>query len=864
MEDREEALDFIYKGWREGRQQRRNLVRQRGLDRTRAMLEPILAQRARGSMASMPPSMPIMPVEETTPVVPEEPPSMERVVAETVSSPPQPADDMTNDITDPSDHPDDAAGAGAFPAPHNNFQHGNPEARAAAGFPSEETTAALPSPSSISRRPVKPSPVSRPSQYVGPEAEAERLERDKQEAAQIEEEHQRRVSEWEAGQDGSSTAREQQIEELKAKEAQRPVKEEEKLPEHEAAFEPAFNEMVEEATTPKEAKVEKPVETNKPKKKATKKKASETTTKKPKSAKAVVEQTKKTPDPKPAKAVVEATKPKSNVDFMDSTEGEDPKAPYVKIGDKYVSQATASRMVREGTHKWGSRGRDGRATLQEVGSKKKTTAKKTTTKKPAKANDPVVQAAAKKNKEAKKPTAKKTTDKKTPKSTDKKPKPIKPEGKASNEGKERAKRASDELAGFGMGDSPPPKKKTDEKGDRKPQDLRGIKKPDKSDLRRSADQQMLADVLLKKLPVADLRMINTMLGGDVELPVLVDEMGFPTQGIAVDPAHIMMAGISDNPNPFEAEMDPRLRLDLNRLKISQNVPSRLPMLEGERTGKKMIAAMTEVPTKLIPKLDDDGKKIPTTARRKLQSYHDTLHGKKNKFGNPTYEMEPVDDEEMGWFIQDGNKKRRMTEKEAKDIYENRPRKKGLGSIDVASPYWEPTQFNQLGDPTEGVWNLPFTEGKNPKTLPKVFMMGQTTVGATPLHNQKYLDDPRKSTYSKTDWSKLKEVASISPADFKRIISDESKKPKEQYQTNGLVRIGDSAFDLEYLKQIASSFDSRQMANEDFVLTGMENAPLFIAGRGVKRYDEEPSYFETILAPRIDNEHDWQSMNDLFE
>ena len=453
MEDREEALDFIYKGWREGRQQRRNLVRQRGLDRTRAILEPILAQRARGSMASMPPSMPIMPIEEATPVVPEQAPSMGEV-AETVSSPPQPANDMTNDIMDPNDHPDDATGA--FPGPHNNFQRDNPEARAAAGFETRRP-AALPSPEP---QPVQP--------YAGSEEEERRIQEAKDKAAEARRTYSFDGAEYDADSPSGRvlqaveesverrkeaqppTEREEPIErpESPPPEEQTPVKEEEKPPEHEAAFEPAFNEMVEEATTPKEAEIEKPVETTKPKKRATKKKPSETTEKKPKSAKKVVEQTKKTPKPKPAEAVVEATKPKkSNVNFMDSTEGEDPKAPHVKVGKKYVDQMTASRMVREGTHKWSKRTADGRATLQEVkGSKKKTTAKKTTTKKPEKAKDPVVQAAAKKDKEAKeakKPAAKKTTAKKKPKSTDEKPEPIKPKGKASDEGKERARRASD-------------------------------------------------------------------------------------------------------------------------------------------------------------------------------------------------------------------------------------------------------------------------------------------------------------------------------------------------------------------------------------------------------------------------------------
>lgn len=840
MEDREEALDFIYKGWREGRQQRRNLVQQRGLDRTRAMLEPILAQRARGSMASMPPSMPIMPVEEATPVVPEQAPSMGEV-AETVSSPPQPANDMTNDIMDPNDHPDDATGA--FPGPHNNFQRDNPEARAAAGFETRRP-AALPSPEP---QPVQP--------YAGPEEEERRIQQAKDKAAEARRTYSFGGAEYDADSPSGRvlqaveesverrkeaqppTEREEPIErpESPPPEEQTPVKEEEKPPEHEAAFDPAYTEMVQEATTPKEAKVEKPVETTKPKKKATEKKPSETTEKKPKSAKKVVEQTKKTPKPKPAKAVVEATKPKkSNDGFMDSAEGENPKAPYVKVGNKYVSQGTAGKMVKEGTHKWSKKTADGRATLQEVkGSKKKTT-----TKKPAKAKDPVVQAAAKKDKEAKEAKeAKKPAAKKEPKSTDEKPEPIKPKGKASDEGKERARRASDGLAAIGMGDAPPkeeesPKKKTN----RKTQDLKGITKPNNMDLRRSADQQMLADVLLKKLPVADLKMFRQATGIQ-DIAPLLDDKGFMTQVVGVEPSHVRMMGLSDTPT-FNYPVEPAVGFDLDWLKFNN-------AFTGFPETKKPKLEDLLMQTKTVRALDEEGNPIQIGTKKKRYG-----RKKHNTFTEtPIYATEEVEDEGFGFFIRDGNKQRRMTKKEAQEILDRKVKRGGFKSptaLGFASPYYEPET---------GFWQLPIIEASGKQnTLPKTPWMDFSFV------NQRALDSSIIPTPTMPKLDNLTEIAAFSPKELKaRFKGLDSKE-------NPLTRIGDSAYATTYLKDLVSGMTPSNMTDEDIRFSSNANYPLQTEGRGVVRYDEEPSYWKHFLAPHQDpnNDNVWESMNDLFE
>ncbi len=94
MTDRDDALDYIYKGWREGRQQRRDIRQQRGYDRTRRMLAPIMAQRARGSQSAVatPPSFAddvTTPDDESTPSIDEGAPMQQ----EMVSTPPAPITD---------------------------------------------------------------------------------------------------------------------------------------------------------------------------------------------------------------------------------------------------------------------------------------------------------------------------------------------------------------------------------------------------------------------------------------------------------------------------------------------------------------------------------------------------------------------------------------------------------------------------------------------------------------------------------------------------------------------------------------------------------------------------------------------------
>ena len=192
-------------------------------------------------------------------------------------------------------------------------------------------------------------------------------------------------------------------------------------------------------------------------------------------------------------------------------------------------------------------------------------------------------------KKSTKKKAEKKTTKRTPTKEEKKAEPklkdlpgrekkkiTPPKKKATSSGKKKLEAAAknlDDAAEAAMTGKKPPKSS---KKKRNKQDLSGIEKPKSSDVRRSADEQMLADVLLKKLPVADLRMLDQALCGDRSVPVLIDEMGFPTLAMGVDPQHTIGMSISDNPNPMQPTMDPALRFPLGKLKTGVTIPSRIP------------------------------------------------------------------------------------------------------------------------------------------------------------------------------------------------------------------------------------------------------------------------------------------------
>ena len=380
-----------------------------------------------------------------------------------------------------------------------------------------------------------------------------------------------------------------------------------------------------------------------------------------------------------------------------------------------------------------------------------------------------------------------------------------------------------------MGDSPPkeeesPKKKTN----RKTQDLKGITKPDQYDLRRSADQQMLADVLLKKLPVADLRMFQQATGIQ-DIAPLLDDKGFMTQVVGVEPSHVRMMGLSDTPT-FNYPVESAVGFDLDWLKFSN-------AFTGFPETKKPKLEDLLMQTKTVRALDEEGNPIQ-------------IGTKKNRDGEtPIYATEEVEDEGFGFFIRDGNKQRRMTKKEAQEILGRKVKRGGFKSptaLGYASPYYEPkTQF----------WQLPIIEAKGkPSTLPK------TPWNDFSFVNKRPMDGATIPQVKIPKLDNMTEIAAFSPKELKARFKE--LNPKE----NRLTRIGDSAYQTEYLKDLVSGMTPSNMTDEDIRFSSNANYPLQTEGRGVVRYDEEPSYWKHLLAPYQDpnNDNVWESMNDLFE
>jgi len=413
--------------------------------------------------------------------------------------------------------------------------------------------------------------------------------------------------------------------------------------------------------------------------------------------------------------------------------------------------------------------------------------------------------------------------------------------KATKTGAERLRAASDKLAEAGMGGKAPKSEEADDKkkvqGESTAQSLKNIEKPKDDELRRSADQQMLADVLLKKLPVADLRMFGRATGIE-DIAPLLDDKGFMTQVVGVDPSHSMMMGISDKPD-FEQSIQPAIGFDLGKLKFNNSYPG------FPQNRKPTIDDLITPPMKTVNALDDEGHTIVADTVKRQE--WDDFQQKHVWRDVPIYETKQVEDEGIGWFIRDGNSHRRMTRAEAKEILSQRAAGspfKGAGKLDFATPYF---------DTEKRVWRLPIIEGKgSPRELPKSPWRNFSFAETKPI-DASVVPVPK---FPKLD---LKEIAAFSPKELKERFK--GLKPKE----NPLTRIGNSTYQTQYLKDLVSGMTPSNMTDEDIRFSNKTNHPLLSEGRGVVRYDENPSYWKHFLAPRIEgDENAWESMNDLFE
>ena len=397
------------------------------------------------------------------------------------------------------------------------------------------------------------------------------------------------------------------------------------------------------------------------------------------------------------------------------------------------------------------------------------------------------------------------------------------EGKATEKGKADMNKVIAALEG-----KEPSKTKEEAPPKRKKQDISNLEKPTKFQVQRSFDEQ-ITDSLLKKLPVHDLRRISDSVG-DFDINVILDKLGFITQAQGIDPAQVALAAASDKPNPFQSEMDPSLSLDTQRLRFQGGGQTS----QISNTSKQqMLEDLMYVPQRRV-----------AGSKRMSES----------QSGSPPYEIYDYEEDfGRGWMIRDDDgSKRRMTETEAKAAI---GRGKGGGS---RGPSTASEMTTPRFDSDTHRWFSHLTKPGRSHMPPEIF--GERTwkpsTGADKIPPWAGIDTAQLG---------FKEIASVSPKDFK----DRIKSVKGQ----NTARIGNSEYSVGNLEDMARGISlPNSKDNFDMKISGGENFPLKVEGRGVNRQFDDPSYIENLLAPRVENEldeygdeqHSWSSMNDLFE
>jgi hypothetical protein len=366
--ERDEALDFIYKGWREGRQQRRDFANQRGADRISARRESMSRY---GS-----PSMAFQNVVSSRPRPRRGPPSRNPPA----STSPMPTSTFSDDVTTPKDESKPEVNeamptvdeAVSSPPIEREIPMGYNEAMAnldrfggGSGRPTTRYSPTDPKPSKSNFPTPANSEYAKPENY---EAASEEFE-PRRETPDLSEANTIIDGKVKYNLDGERIKDREPVPMSRPASKgpiQTPSSTTSRIPEpksskqqHKDSFEQAYRNMIDEANEESQPSPEpKPKPIPKPKAKG---KLSEDETNMGRALigafKDTIDQSKKekpnTPSPKKKERKV----------LMDTNEGEDPKAMYVRVGDKFAHGVNAARMVREGTHKWGRPDKDGRNTI---------------------------------------------------------------------------------------------------------------------------------------------------------------------------------------------------------------------------------------------------------------------------------------------------------------------------------------------------------------------------------------------------------------------------------------------------------------------------------------------------------------------
>ena len=396
------------------------------------------------------------------------------------------------------------------------------------------------------------------------------------------------------------------------------------------------------------------------------------------------------------------------------------------------------------------------------------------------------------------------------------------------------------------------KKKVDEKpkkkAEMKTQDL-------KTTIKRKPTKDEFTRALVKALPMKDLNLLQSALDvsagwqRDNFSPVLVDELGRITNIMNVNNEHTAMMRIAEDPNTA-FPMKPALMFPTQN--VGKINPNALPNLT-----EQILEAGTAFGNKDLKQIyRDTMKRIKRPTKSNLEQ------------ALLSDEFSILDDLE--------GKTRPLTDADRKEIIASRPRQKKqqkLPELEYGSPFYVPST---------GTWEMPILEeGRTFDGITPNQILGVRSIGGRDYTNA----NANAFVPNFPQFKGMKEVASISPSEFMKLIRNvqkdkrkvkEIKAPRSGKVQSRRVRIGESMYDLAHLKRIASGMDD-DISSEKLVFTQVPakgnkhydekaGGPIGIRGRGFEQYQAEPSYFDFLASPLFDDDEadSWTSMNDLFE
>ena len=378
------------------------------------------------------------------------------------------------------------------------------------------------------------------------------------------------------------------------------------------------------------------------------------------------------------------------------------------------------------------------------------------------------------------------------------------------------------------------KKVNDDSKSKKTQDL-------KTTIERRPTPDEFTRSLVKALPMKDLDLLQQALslskpiyGDDGFSPVLTDRLGRITNIKNVNHPHTALMQIAENPDT-NFPMHPALSFpSYNVGKINPNAK---PIYEGQNYS-----------------IDN---------RDKLTDYYKNT---KQRIKNPDKGDLRTALQSDEFSILDGGKPRPLTSKDRKDVIASIPRRARqpkIPKLEYGSPFFDPS-----GNAHGGTWQLPILQaGRSNSGVMPHDILGMRTIGG-----KNYTDRPNDVNIP--TFENMKEVGSIYPSEFRKLIRTVHKDKNKT--KDGRVRIGESLYDLDNLKRLGGGMDD-DIASEKLRFTqfpakdnksygGEAAGPINIRGRGHEQVQAEPSFFDFMQAPEFEdsNPTQWTSMNDLFE